>query len=107
MTFHNEEGTDIELTTYEQLITEYTEVISEELLNLFWGKSSIELKQIVEEVIPIYNDIEFYRGVKFGLLLSTITILESINSSLNYSPSIIRGMLIVRKLVEVVKKNID
>lgn len=106
MTLYSKEETRFDLSSSEQLIKKYLEGISDELLNLFWDKSSIELKQIVEEIILIDKDIEFYNGVKFGLLLSVITILESINKSI-HSPSIIRGMLLVRKLVEVVKKNID
>lgn len=102
MTLFNEEETKLELTSSKQVITKYTEVISDELLSLFWGKSPSQLKHIIEEVIPIDKDTEFYKGVTFGLLLSVVTVLESINESI-HSPSIIRGMLIVGKLVEVVK----
>ena len=101
MTLFNEEETRLELTFSEQMITEYTEIIFKELLNLFWGKSSTELKQTIKEILPIDKDIEFYKGVTFGLLLSVITILESINKSI-HSPSIIKGMLIIKKMIKVI-----
>lgn len=58
MTFYSEEETRLELIFSEQLITRYPEAITEELLNLFWGKSFIELKQTIEEVILIDNSIK-------------------------------------------------
>jgi hypothetical protein len=102
MTLFNEEETEFELTSIEQFTTRYLEAITEELLSLFWGKSPLQLKQIVEETIPIDKDIEFYTGVKFGLLLSVVTLLESINESLNCSPSIIKGMFIIKKMIKVI-----